>query len=834
MTQELESARFNQMLDIALGIGGASGPAGRELEPGFQELLDLAAKLSAADFQDELRPARVARKQLGRKERAASIGGGHPHRRRAAFVVVTLLALLGITLLAIGPERALAALRGLLGYLPGIGFVDSEAGLRVLVEPVSQTREGVTVTIEEVIADSQRTVVVYTADGLSVAAANSRGEGGPFGSTQSLRLQDGTILDVLQESGYGGTPEPLIGDIRPQGGWPNYVLRLVYPPVGSDVDELALIIPILETMPAGAAPENWELTFRLVPAPADMTLAPIAVLGPSSETAGAAVPADEAAGASALSNVATRQGFTFELDNVVELEDGFVLTGRLTWEDSVFSSGNGMVSGVVIPTLTDADGRVIPIEEVRLDALYREHEIPWSYRTNRKVLAGPLVLSLSTVDTTMFSAAAELEIDLGPDPQIGQSWEIHRDFDFAGHTVRLLSLLLRESPDSCSMSALEFAFTSDEPGISALVEDDAPQPPLEGICGGGGGGGGPVDPRAFYGLVTYRALPTGMHRFSIRASIPYVVDGPWEIAWQPPLIPGPTAAPEPEACLTLEGWRQLIERSESLPPGLGGTIVVSLDAGVPTPMVEPAPSFPEIQIGNLDGSGRVTVVHGGWPALSPDGTRLLFTDERGFHLLDLSSGQDALLEVDGYAPIWSPDGSRVLFASVPGLGVMLADGSGARQIDVDGAEISPPVGWLPDNHAIVYSVMTGEGFGFVMRDLRTGAEEELFSVQNKWGFGTVSPDGGWIATLDRVFGATGYGVFLSRLDGSGRRLVAAPDVPASFRLVWSPDSRWLLINTRDYPESDATPAYRPVLIELSTCRAIALPDVHGQVEGWAR
>ena len=33
-----------------------------------------------------------------------------------------------------------------------------------------------------------------------------------------------------------------------------------------------LLIPILQTMPAGAAPENWALTFRLKPAPADMTL----------------------------------------------------------------------------------------------------------------------------------------------------------------------------------------------------------------------------------------------------------------------------------------------------------------------------------------------------------------------------------------------------------------------------------------------------------------------------------------------------------------------------------------------------------------------------------
>lgn len=262
--------------------------------------------------------------------------------------------------------------------------------------------------------------------------------------------------------------------------------------------------------------------------------------------------------------------------------------------------------------------------------------------------------------------------------------------------------------------------------------------------------------------------------------------------------------------------------------------MVSLDSGVPTPMAEPASSFPEIQIGNLDGSDRRTVAHGGWPALSPDGTRLLYTDDRGFHILDLSTEQDSLVGVDGYAPVWSPDGSRVLFASFPGLRVMRADGSGAQQIDVDGAEITPPVGWLPDNQTIIYSMMTGEGFTFIMRNLQTGEEEELFSFANKWGFGTVSPDGQWIAFLDRVFGAQGYGVFVSRLDGSERTLVAAPEIPVSFRLAWSVDNRWVLMNTNDYRQSEVVPSQRPVLIEPSTCRVIGLPDSLGDVEGWVR
>jgi len=835
MTQEQEITQFNRMLDITFGIGEAGESAQQEQGQDIQGLLQVAALLAAEDFRDELHPALVWNRQADRKARAVSTARWFLPRRRAAFVVMAVLALIVATLLAVGPERALAALRGLLGYIPGIGLVDDSAGLRVLAEPVSQTREGVTVTIEQVVADSQRLVVVYTADGLSVAGANSAGEGGPFGSAMSLRLSDGTSLEVVHNAGYGGTPEPLINDaILPEGGWPNYASRLVYPAVAADVDELTLLIPILETMPAGAAPENWELTFRLKPAPPDLTLAPVTVLATPSLPEGEATSAAGEAGASSLSSIAIRNGFTLQLDNVVELEDGFVLTGSLSWDDSAFPAGGGTISEAVIPTLTDAGGQVIPIEEVRVDALYGEREMPWSFRTDRKILSGPLVLSVSTIGAMVTPPEVEFEFDLGEDPQVGESWEINHDFNFAGHTVRLLSLRLGESPDSCRGSILDFTFTGDGPGVSAVVSDVIPEPPCLPSHGGGGGGGGPADPNVFQGTVAYRGIPSGLHRFSITASVPYVVAGPWEVAWQPPVIPGPTPTPEPVACLTLEGWRQVIERTDSLPAGVGGKIVVSLDAGVSTPMAEPAPSFPQIQISNLDGSDRRTVVSGGHPALSPDGTRLLYTDERGFHLLDLSTGQDSLLGVDGYAPIWSPDSSQILYTSFPGLYVMQADGSGSHEIDVDGAEITPPLGWLPDKQTIIYSVMTGEGFTFVMRNLQTGEEKDLFSFTNKWGFGTVSPDGEWIAFLDRVFGAPPYGVFISRLDGSGRRLVAAPGIPISFRLVWSPDSRWLLMNTSDYRQSDMTPAHRPVLIELSTCRAIALPNVHGDVEGWGR
>jgi len=113
---------------------------------------------------------------------------------------------------------------------PGIGFVQTN-NLRVLAQPVSQTHQGVTVTVEQVTVDSDRTIIIYKTEGLTIAAANSQGEGASFGAPTSLRLPDGTTMQEAPEMGYNGTPEPLIDNIHTEGGWPNYVWRLVYPSV---------------------------------------------------------------------------------------------------------------------------------------------------------------------------------------------------------------------------------------------------------------------------------------------------------------------------------------------------------------------------------------------------------------------------------------------------------------------------------------------------------------------------------------------------------------------------------------------------------------------------
>ena len=94
------------------------------------------------------------------------------------LVWTILLVLLGLFVVT----GVVYAIGRITGYLPGIGFVQNNS-LRVLANPSVQTRDGITVTIEQVIVDTERTVIVYKTEGLTFAAANSKGENAAFGSS---------------------------------------------------------------------------------------------------------------------------------------------------------------------------------------------------------------------------------------------------------------------------------------------------------------------------------------------------------------------------------------------------------------------------------------------------------------------------------------------------------------------------------------------------------------------------------------------------------------------------------------------------------------------------
>jgi len=281
------------------------------------------------------------------------------------------------------------------------------------------------------------------------------------------------------------------------------------------------------------------------------------------------------------------------------------------------------------------------------------------------------------------------------------------------------------------------------------------------------------------------------------------------------------SAPTPAAgaCLTLDMWNQLSARDDPLPSGLGGKIVTTVDEGG---------NLPAIYVSNLDGTNSRKIDIGSWTSLSTDGTRLAYSGTDANYVLNLSSGEKSTVGIiDGYHGILSPDNTRVMYTTTFGLYVANADGTGLQQMDTGSTQVISVVGWLPDNQTTVYGLMGGDGFTFTSHNLQSGETKKLFTIQNKAGFGAISPDGQWISFADRIFGANNWGIFISHPDGSERRLIVEPEVPTAFASVWSPDSQWLVITTMNNDQETL------VLVNPFTCQSARLNNIKGSIQGWS-
>jgi hypothetical protein len=720
-------------------------------------------------------------------------------RTRPALVVLLLILALGLI------SGVAYAVGKSLGYIPGVGIIDQSAPLRVLAEPVTVAREGVIITVTEAVLSADKTVILVKVEGVPREAYPNDESIGCMGNA-NLRLVDGTIL----EGGHIGA-----------GGWTHFENRLEYGPFPANVNKAALTLDCIGFTKAGALPENWEIPLRFAPAPPDLTVAPVIELSTPVATN---PPAADATSTPVLSNTMTRDGITFTLEKFVEVEGGYQLYGSLDLSGATLPA-QGYFNTLGMIRMTDANGNRLPFEETRSEpqdnTVYDPNKVAWIYRTNQKGFAAPLTLTLPWVEMQI-SPQMPFELDLGVNPQIGQTWEINRDLTFDGYTVRLLSAQLVKSDDPQWASSLKFTYEDQEGGIFIDVRDDVPQKPLIEVMGGGGGGGPLTEIKSAW--MNYSDIPSGLRRLTISASMPHRINGPWQVAWNPPSMMGSIPTSAPEACLTLDKWEQIKDQHEALPEGLGGKILFTTDV---------MPPDTNVFIANLDGSDLRGLLSDYYPSLSPDGTHIAVMSQEGsVNVLDLDTGQTILLG-NGTNPVWSPDGLRIMFNNPPdGLYLANADGTGLQKIETGSSRVNP-VGWLADNQTIVYGAQVGDIYNlyehvFKTHNLQTGETKALFPIIIKTPVGSISPDGQWIAYNARQFGANLDGVvFISRLDGSERTLVAMLENTFAFHPVWSPSGQWLIVSVVE-PYKPT----RPVLVNPSTCRVVPLSGIEGTVQQW--
>ena len=741
------------------------------LDPQFEEDIRLAFATPAIrpEFADVLH-REIMRRAQSKKSLARS-----PKRLRPAWsITLAILTLLTAVVLIVGPRRVYAAVVRLFGYIPGVGIVDDSSPIRVLTEPVSQTRDGVTITVTSATLAGDKTHIDYRIFGVPGSAYPRSENNTGCMQAEYLRLPDGTRLE---REYYGFEPLP------------------------ADVDEAVLVIPcIMNTLP-GEVPENWELPLRFMPAPADLTVMPVyeeATPTPSSDP----VPEDNAGTASALP-----LDDALSVDKVIETEDGYILIGQFqpqqTPEQWVQTSGM---------LLTDANGKVVPYTYSN-DVNASIPANGWAAQFKNAGLTYPLTIAFSGV--YLQSASTEIAVmfsfDAGPNPQPGDKWVLDRDFELAGHTVTL------ESITATSQNGYSFHFQVEEQVYSVAVEIvDHP------ANGGGGGGGGGLTDGKFSTSLSYTQLPSGELTVHIYNSVLIGDAVTWQSQWSPAAPHSNASAQpvtQPDLCLTLDSLAQ----AAPLPPAMSGGKAIFYEA------LPDSDDWGLVQY-NLDGTQKqVLAANANGAALSSDGVRMAYPSEDGIRILDLSNLEENILNLDNgsFDLHWSPDGSRIAYVglsdSIINSAFIVNTSTGeSRQVSEWSYELI--AGWSPDGNSLYYAVPFTGGSAWKMYryNLNDGQTTELFTIENATAKALkprISPDGRWIAYRGRDNGS----VYLVRSDGSDMHLVV--DNAGANGLAWS-SSGWLGMSLNDYQSEQTT----LVLIEPETCTVYRTAGFSGQLE----
>jgi hypothetical protein len=744
----------------------------------FEDEVRAAMAVSIADdgmaFLNGLRQQVLAH-NADRKENRSSSARPFLGLRPAWTVALVVVCLMIIGTLVIGPQRVYAALQQLFGYIPGVGIVDQSAPIRVLAEPVSVTRDGITVTVTSAILTGDKTQIAYRIFGVPGSAYPDREDIAGCFQNEYLRLADGTQLNQIN---YG------------------------YEPVPASVNEAVFVIPcIAETLP-GKVPENWELPLRFVPAPPDLTVMPVIELSPSPQVD---LTQSAATNGTAVAPVASPVTVSEE----IETSDGYILIGQFQPQSQPGESVQ--VTGA--EEIRDASGKKVSYT-YPLD-VGNEVGAGWAAQFKAAGLVYPLTISFSGVILLPAdpSATAQFTFDAGSNPQPGQVWTLNQDIQLAGHTLTLVSVTANSQGD------YSFEFHGDPKvyGASVQIEGYTPN-------GGGGGGGGGLTDGTFYSSLSYAQLPTGVLTVTL-SNLTLIGDSvTWQGQWSPATIRTDLPAnptPQPGVCLTADSLAQLQAAPADL---LNGKALMyeSLDGSDKWGLV----------LYNLDGSGKqVLASDASWGSLSPDGSQMAYPVSDGIHVIDLATKVEKVLAgVTGFDLHWSPDGKQIAYIGegssiIDSLFIVDVDGTGTQARQISDWSYESVIGWSPDGTLYFVVPFTGGAAWKVFSyDLASGTTQERFTIENgtpKFLNPKLSVDGNWIAYRGR----DNSSVYLVHPDGSDIHLVI--DNAGVVGIEWS-RSGWLGVSMGTANPDESTVA----LIKPDGCEAYLLPAaLHGELEG---
>jgi hypothetical protein len=690
--------------------------------------------------------------------------------RPAWLVTAGILMALFISFFAIGPERVAAAVQKLLGYVPGVGLVSTDAPLRILEQPVEQTRDGVTLTVTSALLSADQTRIEYRVFGIPRDAyPNSEDVPGCM-QQEYLRLPDGTRLERMND----------------------------YPAVPANVNEAVLVIPcLLNTLP-GKAPENWELPLRFIPAPEGYVVLPVEEINPTvtvQETETGATPTQE------------EQPEIVKVTRVIETENGYILIVSFL-PDGVAATWMQQ-SGP--PVITDASGQKVAYN-IPLDI---QNSLPadpngadvMAYQFNASGVTFPVSILYRGIAIGVLDpeAKASFIFDAGDNPQPGQQWMLNQSIELAGHTLTVVSV------DADSRGGYSFRFKSDA-NVNAVSVS------IEGHTPNGGGGGGPVNGE-FNISQSYAVLPSGKLTIVLSGLSEVTEELEWTAQWSPtsPRSDIPATAQLAEGVCANFGTIAGLEAISS--PVSGKVLLALFNADGSTSLV----------LANLDGSGQTVLppqISRG--ELSGDGSKVVYFGEGGFILYDVASGAATQLNLEGNNPRLSTHGDKLAYVENAAAGIDVYDVPTRVNRQISNQAYSAVVGWSTDDSTLYVAVMAAGGVAWQIQavDVQTGTSQILFTVENgsyKALNAAISPDGQWVAYRGRDNGS----VYVAKTDGSETRLLLESPAIGTSGLAWGANG-WLGVSLMQEDNSQTV-----ILVDPSSCQMWLLPQLNGKLQGLA-
>ncbi len=438
-------------------------------------------------------------------------------RARWAWAVagVLLLFLTGVIYLG-GPRDAWAQFLRLIGYAPGVGFVDVEEA-RILPAAVTRQIGDVTVRVEQVVATREETRVVVSLKGSSIQPPVSpEGEKPSLTNVDiTLRASDGTRLQARQSAAMVGE-----GEAR---------FTLTFPPLPPNVYQLdldlsavarELHLPVEEgRIPLVVYPANSALVAHVLAEPYEPDAAPQTRHGITLRVLRVAQTPEQTA-----------------LQLQAEFPEQYVTLMARRYSDSLLYDDLGHIYYSPSPEATQTVVR----KEVSISPPSTAQAMSPNTRTTTwedvrapvSALARRLTYVVPAVEV-MVPINTSFSLDLGEHPKAGDVWPLDVRLDVAGVPVRVEKAMLLHDPVA---RAYNLIFIIDAPETEGktvaylgLYVQGVPS-----IRAGGPEG----HPWVVFDIPE-EELPTGMLNVQVQDAA-VTVKGPWRFEWD---IPRPALPP---------------------------------------------------------------------------------------------------------------------------------------------------------------------------------------------------------------------------------------------------------------------------------------------------